>query len=125
LLDSANQPIHRISPNDFILLTTSIIIIIIITNVLTNHVYYPPSPPARTPAGRDFYCSCSSIPDSSSRIRAIPTTIFDVEIDLSMKKVTYLYPIGSAALPVSFLGHGKDHRIFINSLENDEKKCFL
>jgi hypothetical protein len=53
----------------------------------------------------------------------ISTSIFDAVIDLSTKEGSRLYEIGSAALPNTFSGHGRDIRVFINSLENRAKKC--
>jgi hypothetical protein len=53
----------------------------------------------------------------------ISTSIFDAPIDLSKKEGARLYQIGSEALPNTFSGHGKDIRVFINSLENRAKKC--
>jgi hypothetical protein len=53
----------------------------------------------------------------------IATSIFDAEIDLSPKEGARLYEVGSAALPNTFSGHGKDIRVFINGLENRAKKC--
>jgi hypothetical protein len=53
----------------------------------------------------------------------ISMSIFDATIDLSMKEGSGLYEIGSAALPNTFSGHGKDIQVFINSLKNQSKKC--
>jgi hypothetical protein len=53
----------------------------------------------------------------------IATSIFDAEIDLSSKEGARLYEVGSAALPNTFSGHGKDIRVFINGLENRATKC--
>jgi hypothetical protein len=53
----------------------------------------------------------------------IATSIFDAEFDLSKKEGAHLYEIGSEALPKEFSGHGKDIRVFINTLENQAKKC--
>jgi hypothetical protein len=67
----------------------------------------PPTTPANTPRAPMI----------------IATSIFDAEIDLSSKEGARLYEVGSAALPNTFSGHGKDIRVFINGLENRAKKC--
>jgi hypothetical protein len=62
-------------------------------------------------------------PPARVTLLLISTSIFDATIHLSTKEGSRLYEIGSAALPNTFSGHGKDIRVLINSLENRSKKC--